>query len=592
MSAPVRIDPTDLRDLVETVVDGRDPASRRRLEAEQRRRDAEERERASKRRREDMEADRAFVERTLASPIPLQATPSEASAAVPKAKKPAVALAIQFDADEKCAVPRKTRQSWLNKFLIAVGDRFPDDEVTLDDQARILSRERDISVVSRSSASYIGAWMNGIHAMKSAPSLSLFLNPSQPAESSSAEPSAAPSEPCATTAANGVVLPQHDSEQKPSLLGIELPYNLFGSDDEEYDDAAPASSSSPAARGDILPAKPATKDSGAVKALPLLDNEHAHVTSSLTATDTASECTRSAGEAASSTDNNNNGHVPTPLEDYRKRVEFVTEVVASHLHLKHDICDEPSIASITSKVVLKVVGDQSRPKDVTLGRLRAIKAKIDILVDHAQAAMSLQVVRAASDAGPSASSVHGQHPQFLIEKIVRLKIYDLPYWKEQCFALNAETLVDRAVALDCVGGCYGGTRQPSRFLCLLLKMLQISPELDIVLALIDAEDFKYMRLLGAVYLRLTADPLDVYTYLEPLLNDYRKVVLRKDGGELELSHIDQVIDELLTGEHFCNVTLPRLPKRRILEETGKLQPRFSILAKELDEYDNGCNDGE
>lgn len=194
--------------------------------------------------------------------------------------------------------------------------------------------------------------------------------------------------------------------------------------------------------------------------------------------------------------------------------------------------------------------------------------------------MSLQVVRAASDAGPSASSVHGQHPQvcsgsssvppcsiltvlpavqFLIEKIVRLKIYDLPYWKEQCFALNgmpvdacagerrvsdtvfvlAETLVDRAVALDCVGGCYGGTRQPSRFLCLLLKMLQISPELDIVLALIDAEDFKYMRLLGAVYLRLTADPLDVYTYLEPLLNDYRKVVLRKDGGELELSHIDQ-----------------------------------------------------
>lgn len=258
---------------METVVDGRDPASRRRLEAEQRRRgrfppvsvssrsaygvviDAEERERASKRRREDMEADRAFVERTLASPIPLQATPSEASAAVPKAKKPVVALAIQFDAGEKCAVPRKTRQSWLNKFLIAVGDRFPDDEVTLDDQARILSRERDISVVSRSSASYIGAWMNDIHAMKSAPSLSLFLNLSQPAESSSAEPSAPPSEPCATTAANGVVLPQHDSEQKPSLLGIELPYNLFGSDDEEYDDAAPASSSSPAARGDILSAR-------------------------------------------------------------------------------------------------------------------------------------------------------------------------------------------------------------------------------------------------------------------------------------------------------------------------------------------------
>lgn len=34
---------------------------------------------------------------------------------------------------------------------------------------------------------------------------------------------------------------------------------------------------------------------------------------------------------------------------------------------------------------------------------------------------------------------------------------------------------------------------------------------------------RYVRLLGAFYLRLTGRPLEVYQYLEPLYNDYRKV---------------------------------------------------------------------
>ncbi len=46
--------------------------------------------------------------------------------------------------------------------------------------------------------------------------------------------------------------------------------------------------------------------------------------------------------------------------------------------------------------------------------------------------------------------------QNLIEKILRMKIYSSMYWKEHCFALTAESLVDKAVDLKFVGGTYGG----------------------------------------------------------------------------------------------------------------------------------------
>jgi hypothetical protein len=83
-----------------------------------------------------------------------------------------------------------------------------------------------------------------------------------------------------------------------------------------------------------------------------------------------------------------------------------------------------------------------------------------------------------------AVTVHGQNPQYLVEKILRNKIYGSTYWKEACFGLTAETLVDRAVALTYVGGTYGGQRKPTKFMCLLLKMLQIQPEKAIILEFI------------------------------------------------------------------------------------------------------------
>ena len=38
-----------------------------------------------------------------------------------------------------------------------------------------------------------------------------------------------------------------------------------------------------------------------------------------------------------------------------------------------------------------------------------------------------------------ASSIKGTNPQYLVEKIIRTRIYESKYWKEQCFALTGIT---------------------------------------------------------------------------------------------------------------------------------------------------------
>ncbi|XP_030852655.1 pre-mRNA-splicing factor 38A [Strongylocentrotus purpuratus] len=189
-----------------------------------------------------------------------------------------------------------------------------------------------------------------------------------------------------------------------------------------------------------------------------------------------------------------------------------------------------------------------------------------------------------------ARSIKGKNPQYLVEKITRSRIYESRYWKEECFALSAELLVDKAMELRFIGGTYGGNIKPSPFLCLLLKMLQIQPEKDIVIEFIKNEDFKYVRCLGALYIRLVGEGLDVYKYLEPLYNDYRKIRRQDKIGGYFLSHVDEFIDELLNEERVCDIILPRVQKRHILEETEQLELRVSPLEEDLDDMEDSSDD--
>jgi len=183
-----------------------------------------------------------------------------------------------------------------------------------------------------------------------------------------------------------------------------------------------------------------------------------------------------------------------------------------------------------------------------------------------------------------ARNVHGTNPQYLIEKITLTKIWESRYWKEFLFAVNSEDLVGVASELIAAGGCYGGNRKPTQFLCCLSKLLQLQPEKDIILEFITQDDFKYIRVLGAAYLRLVGNALDIYHYLEPLLLDWRKVRYRGHEGKYVISHVDDIIDKLLTEERYFDVILPRIPTRLMLEQQGKLAPRKSQL-EDLDNFE-------
>ncbi|CAE6416312.1 unnamed protein product [Rhizoctonia solani] len=85
--------------------------------------------------------------------------------------------------------------------------------------------------------------------------------------------------------------------------------------------------------------------------------------------------------------------------------------------------------------------------------------------------------------------IHGQNPQFLVEKVIRTRIWESAYWKEQCFALTAESLIDKAIELNSIGGVYGNQR-PTDFISLLLKLLQIQPEKEILIEYLMVDEFK------------------------------------------------------------------------------------------------------
>lgn len=169
------------------------------------------------------------------------------------------------------------------------------------------------------------------------------------------------------------------------------------------------------------------------------------------------------------------------------------------------------------------------------------------------------------------------NPMNLMEKLLQTRIFRLSYWKEQCYNLTEETLAERAMELEYIGGTYGGNKTPTPFICLVLAMLHMQPDQEIVLEFIKNEDYKYVRALGAFYLRMTGSAVDIYQYLEPLLMDLRKLKKRTDTGMIHV-YMDNFIDELLSPDNYCcDITLPYILKRNLLEETGELKPRVSIL---------------
>lgn len=187
--------------------------------------------------------------------------------------------------------------------------------------------------------------------------------------------------------------------------------------------------------------------------------------------------------------------------------------------------------------------------------------------------------------------IRGGNPALLLETAVRDRITDSLYWKEQCFGLNAATLLERAVEMTYIGGTYGVGMKPTPFICLAFKLLTLTPDKEIILEYLNrgGEEWKYLRALAAFYIRLTFDPADIYSTLEPFLEDNRKL-RRRRKETYTLMHMDEFVDELLTADRSCATSLWKLPARETLEDQGLLEERISPMQAELDAFLEGDDD--
>jgi pre-mRNA-splicing factor 38A len=224
-------------------------------------------------------------------------------------------------------------------------------------------------------------------------------------------------------------------------------------------------------------------------------------------------------------------------------------------------------------------------------------SKIQTLGDSRQPIILLQTIptpimahqadakRALDERGYTGALIHGDNPLKIFEKPVRDRIVESYYWKEQCFGLNAATILDRATELTFIGGTYGIAQKPTPFLCLAFKLLQITPDREIIMFYLEQEEYKYLRALAAFYIRLAWEKdEDVYKTLEPYLNDMRKLKRRTREG-WALTHVDQFIDDLLLKTRVCATTLPKINPRLFLEDEDRLEPRESALGEELEEME-------
>jgi len=94
-----------------------------------------------------------------------------------------------------------------------------------------------------------------------------------------------------------------------------------------------------------------------------------------------------------------------------------------------------------------------------------------------------------------------------------------------------------------------------------------------------------------MYIRMTFRAVEVYDLLEPLLKDFRKLRMRSMAG-YTLTFMDEFVDSLLVEERVCDIILPRLQKRQILEENGEIGPRKSRLLDAMEgNSDHGSTRG-
>lgn len=105
-------------------------------------------------------------------------------------------------------------------------------------------------------------------------------------------------------------------------------------------------------------------------------------------------------------------------------------------------------------------------------------------------------------------------------------------------------VVERCIDIERVGFFVGPTKLPELFSCLVVRILQITPKPEIVFALVEQDVHKYLRVLGAVVIRLIGNQHMFEVMLQICFEDYRNIRVQHCDTVMAVVPLDVLCEQL------------------------------------------------
>ncbi len=160
---------------------------------------------------------------------------------------------------------------------------------------------------------------------------------------------------------------------------------------------------------------------------------------------------------------------------------------------------------------------------------------------------------------------------------IRKKINRTEAWLNSIADATLLDIVKLGARLDYVGGLVGtdlAAAQPTPFLALLLRLVELRLTEELALELVTQTQLKYLRILGIAFFRFAVkgDAVLVHTALDVGFGDFRRIRIREPAGTFVVRAMDEVCDMLLSEEGvFLGVPLPALmPRASVAVVTSEL----------------------
>ncbi|RNF00537.1 pre-mRNA-splicing factor 38A [Trypanosoma conorhini] len=83
--------------------------------------------------------------------------------------------------------------------------------------------------------------------------------------------------------------------------------------------------------------------------------------------------------------------------------------------------------------------------------------------------------------------------------------------------------IEAIITLQCVGGLSGPLQRPEPFICLVARLLQITPDPSVVLAMLHQDVHKYLRVAALFVIRLIGNEAMMREAMRVGWDDYRKI---------------------------------------------------------------------